>query len=291
MSWDEPISESQIGLVRRLADERREALTAKGQWPADIETVQQWMASEIVWGAGQSVHTLDRRGARVILDMLFAIKVEVVTPDDYVGPEADRIIQNRYANRCALCGQTVAVESGFASLVGGKWITTHRDGDCDQAPASTGIDLTALDQYLTKTGHGNRTAFFAHPAHQHGPVEDTRQRIKVVLNEKSQWLSVFDANTYAGEEAGFGKKFGSQRPGSGDYHGDILTLTTTEICANEVRSFKVADLIEAIVANPAGALAAYGHLTGTCSICRRPLEDAESVRIGIGPICADKVGL
>jgi hypothetical protein len=289
MSWDEPISESQIGLVRRLADERREALTAKGQWPADIETVQQWMASEVVWGAGQSVHTLDRRGARVILDMLFAIKVEVVTPDDYVGPEADRIIQNRYANRCALCGQTVAVESGFASLVGGKWITTHRDGDCGQAPASTGIDLTALDQYLTKTGHGNRTAYFAHPAHQHGPVEDTRQRIKVVLNEKSQWLSVFDANTYAGEEAGFGKKFGSQRPGSGDYHGDILT--TTEICANEVRPFKVTDLIEAIVANPAGGLSAYGHLTGTCSICRRPLEDAESVARGIGPICADKVGL
>ena len=273
MSWDEPISESQIGLVRRLADERREALTAKGQWPADIETVQQWMASEIVWGAGQSVHTLDRRGASALIDMLFAIKVEVVTPDGYVGPEADRIIQNRYSNRCALCGQTVAVESGFASLVGGKWITTHRDGDCDQAPASTGIDLTALDQYLTPTGHGNRTAFFAHPAHQHGPVEDTRQRIKVVLNEKSQWLSVFDANTYAGEEAGFGKKFGSQRPGSGDYHGDIL------------------DLIEAIVSNPAGSLAAYGHLTGTCSICRRPLEDAESVARGIGPVCADKVGL
>ncbi len=289
MSWDDSISESQIGLVRRLADERREALTAKGQWPADIETVQQWMASEIVWGAGQSVHTLDRRGASALIDMLFAIKVEVVTPDGYVGPEADRIIQNRYANRCALCGQTVAVESGFASLVGGAWITTHRDGDCDQAPASTGIDLTALDQYLTPTGHGNRTAFFAHPAHQHGPVEDTRQRIKVVLNEKSQWLSVFDANTYAGEEAGFGKKFGSQRPGSGDYHGDILT--TTEICANEVRPFKVTDLIEAIVANPAGGLSAYGHLTGTCSICRRPLEDAESVARGIGPVCADKVGL
>ena len=289
MSWDDSISESQIGLVRRLADERREALTAKGQWPADIETVQQWMASEIVWGAGQSVHTLDRRGASALIDMLFAIKVEVVTPDGYVGPEADRIIQNRYANRCALCGQTVAVESGFASLVGGAWITTHRDGDCDQAPASTGIDLTALDQYLTKTGHGNRTAYFAHPAHQHGPVEDTRQRIKVVLNEKSQWLSVFDANTYAGEEAGFGKKFGSQRPGSGDYHGD--TLTTTEICANEVRPFKVTDLIEAIVANPAGGLSAYGHPTGTCSICRRPLEDAESVARGIGPICADKVGL
>ncbi len=274
MSWDDGISESQTDLVRRLADERREALTAKGLWPADIETVQQWMLSEVVWGAGQSVHTLDRRGASTTIDMLFAIKVEAVTPDGYVGPEADRIIQNRYAKACALCGGTVEAESGFASLVGGgNWVTTHRDGDCGQAPASTGLDLTDLDQYLTPTGHGNRTAYFASPAHQHGPVEDTRQRIKVVLNEKSQWLSVFDANAYAGSEAGFGTKFGSQRPGSGEYHGQCV------------------DLIESIVANPAGALAAYGHLTGTCSICRRPLEDAESVARGIGPICAEKVGL
>ena len=280
MSWDDGISESQIGLVRRLADERREALTAKGQWPADIETVQQWMASEVVWGAGQRVETLDRRGASALIDMLFAIKVEQQAPTGYVGPEADRIITNRYSKACALCGHSVEAEAGFAGLVaGGKWITTHRDGDCGQAPASTGIDLTALDQYLTPTGHGNRTAFFAHPVHADGPVEGTRQRIKVVLNEKSQWLSVFDANTYAGEEAGFGTKFGSQRPGSGEYHGDAV------------------DLIESIVANPAGALAAYGHLTGTCSICRRPLESDgtttgwNSVEAGIGPVCAEKVGL
>ena len=95
----------------------------------------------------------------------------------------------------------------------------------------------------------------------------------MVLNERSQWLSVFDANTYAGEDAGNGTKFGSQRPGSGEYHGDALAL------------------IESSVANPAGALAAYGHLTGTCSICRRPLEDEVSLDRGIGPVCAAKVGL
>jgi hypothetical protein len=273
MSWDEGISDSQVRLIEKLAVERRDALVADGKWPADIATVQQWMVAEVVWGAGQSVHTLDRRGASTVLDLLFAIKVAAVTPDGYCGPEADRIIQNRYAKPCALCGQSVAVEEGFASLVGGNWLTTHSEGDCGQAPASTGIDLTDLDQYLTPTGHGNRTAYFAHPAHQDGPVEDTRQRIKVVLNERSQWLSVFDANTYAGDDAGYGTKFGSQRPGSGEYHGDAL------------------DLIESIVANPAGALSAYGHLTGTCSICRRPLEDEVSLAKGIGPICAEKVGL
>ena len=280
MSWDDSISDSQTRLIAKLAEERQPALTAKGQWPDDIENVQQWMLSEGGGGAGQSVHTLDRRGASTVLDMLFAIKVEAVTPDGYVGPEADRIITNRYSKACALCGHSVEAEAGFAGLVaGGKWITTHRDGDCGQAPASTGIDLTALDQYLTPTGHGNRTAFFAHPAHADGPVESTRQRSKGVFNEKSQWLSVFDANTYAGEEAGFGTKFGSQRPGSGEYHGDAV------------------ELVEAIVSRPADALRSYGHLTGTCSICRRPLESDgtttgwNSVEAGIGPVCAEKVGL
>ena len=216
---------------------------------------------------------LDMESASTVIDRLHALTGPIDLPEGYVGPESERVITNRYSKACVSCGQSVAAEAGFASLVGGKWLTTHRDGDCGQAPAKTGVDLIVVDQFLTATGHGNRTAFFAHPAHQHGPVEDTRQRIKVVLNEKSQWLSVFDANTYAGEEAGFGTKFGSQRPGSGDYHGDAL------------------DLIEAIVSNPAGSLSAYGHLTGTCSICRRPLEDAESLARGIGPVCADKVGL
>lgn len=37
--------------------------------------------------------------------------------------------------------------------------------------------------------------------------------------------------------------------------------------------------------------AAFGHLHGICLICCRPLTDPKSVQRGIGPVCAEKVGV
>ena len=34
----------------------------------------------------------------------------------------------------------------------------------------------------------------------------------------------------------------------------------------------------------------YGHETGTCSICARTLNDPLSVQMGIGPVCAKRLG-
>lgn len=34
----------------------------------------------------------------------------------------------------------------------------------------------------------------------------------------------------------------------------------------------------------------FGRRTGTCAICGRHLDNKESVKLGIGPSCADKVG-
>lgn len=46
----------------------------------------------------------------------------------------------------------------------------------------------------------------------------------------------------------------------------------------------------AVAADPKGAAIAYGRLTGSCAICARTLENAESIERGIGPICAEKFG-
>lgn len=43
--------------------------------------------------------------------------------------------------------------------------------------------------------------------------------------------------------------------------------------------------------NPAGVAAASGRLTGSCSFCARRLDDARSVAVGYGPVCADRYGL
>jgi len=44
------------------------------------------------------------------------------------------------------------------------------------------------------------------------------------------------------------------------------------------------------IADPKGAAEAYGQTTGVCCICNATLTNAESKRLGIGPICRDKMG-
>lgn len=46
----------------------------------------------------------------------------------------------------------------------------------------------------------------------------------------------------------------------------------------------------AVCADPKAAAIAYGKEFGRCSVCARPLTDADSVAAGIGPICAKRYG-
>lgn len=48
---------------------------------------------------------------------------------------------------------------------------------------------------------------------------------------------------------------------------------------------KAADAFNAIVADPRGAAAEYGQITGRCGKCNRKLEDETSRALGIGPVC------
>lgn len=52
----------------------------------------------------------------------------------------------------------------------------------------------------------------------------------------------------------------------------------------------VAELQE-VKDNPAAEAVKYGHQTGQCSICSRRLDNATSIYNGIGPICAEKMGI
>lgn len=102
------------------------------------------------------------------------------------------------------------------------------------------------------------------------PGGDTRLKVlikkPVPPSKWAGWTFVSDAAEY-----GQRKNYGRQAPGRA-YSGAIVTELT------------------AIATDPKAAAAAYGHLTGTCGICGRHLEDAESIARGIGPICAGKVG-
>lgn len=100
------------------------------------------------------------------------------------------------------------------------------------------------------------------------PGGDTRLKLRVQRptppGKWAGWIFVADAAEY-----GHGNKYGRQPPGK-SYSGRLIPELT------------------AILADPKAASAAYGKLTGSCGICGRHLEDAESVARGIGPICWGK---
>jgi hypothetical protein len=58
---------------------------------------------------------------------------------------------------------------------------------------------------------------------------------------------------------------------------------------------RLADDVKAVLleaaADPLTAAVRYGKETGSCSCCGRDLTNAESIRLGIGPICREKFGL
>ena len=76
---------------------------------------------------------------------------------------------------------------------------------------------------------------------------------------------------------------------SGDYAGKI-SPEGKFFAIREARA-EIAQELQALAADPLAALTAHGHQTGQCSCCGRLLTNAESVRLGIGPICRGRWGL
>lgn len=73
----------------------------------------------------------------------------------------------------------------------------------------------------------------------------------------------------------------------GDYLGRV---TGVKFFAISTAPASTTEALETIARNPAEAATAYGKRTGECSCCGRMLTDPESIKAGIGPICATKWG-
>lgn len=75
----------------------------------------------------------------------------------------------------------------------------------------------------------------------------------------------------------------------GGYMGKI-TLSGEFRPAYGVDPSAVIEALTAAQKDPTGAAIAYGRGTGNCSCCGRELTNAESIALGIGPICLDRLG-
>ena len=76
---------------------------------------------------------------------------------------------------------------------------------------------------------------------------------------------------------------------NGNYAGKI-TPAGKFLALREARQEITAEL-QAIAADPLGAMTEHGFQTGQCSCCGKLLTNPESVRLGIGPICGGRWGV
>lgn len=100
------------------------------------------------------------------------------------------------------------------------------------------------------------------------PNGDTRLKVKV---EHGKPGTRWEGWTFVKDGAAYGQRnrYGMQKP-------------------NQPYRGKIENELATILDNPVAAVQAYGELTGRCAACNRKLEDEESVRLGIGPICRSK---
>lgn len=202
----------------------------------------------------EQVPTLNKKQASAIIENLLQLN-KAEPKEASSAPAGART--NRYPGQCVQCGSEVAANAGLLFKQGGRWATQHKDGECVErsaAPAAvegaSGLDLSSLPS--------GRYAV---------PGGDTRLKLKIDNVDKGKWegwVFVKDAAEYGQQ-----KRYGKQAPGK-RYSGDVQ------------------EALQAILADPKAAAAAYGHLTSTCGVCNAPLENEESVERGIGPICAQK---
>lgn len=75
-----------------------------------------------------------------------------------------------------------------------------------------------------------------------------------------------------------------------DYLGKIQNRLFWPVFRVDQRSAVILSDIAEVMDNPQDAVIKYGHRTGQCGICGRRLDNAQSVKLGIGPICAEKMG-
>ncbi len=99
------------------------------------------------------------------------------------------------------------------------------------------------------------------------PGGETRLKVTVDKVESGKWAGF--TFVHDGAEYGQRQKYGMQAPGR-NYNGGIQ------------------DQLRRIMEDPQAARERYAEITGRCYACNRKLEDEESVRLGIGPICRSK---
>lgn len=184
----------------------------------------------------------------------------------------------RYAGKCIFCGCTFPAGTEIAYDRESRRARHLTPEGCEAAlqmppeqPVAVG-DLAGLLALFAKAqSAGLRYPKIRLTAPQSGPVV----------------LSVAGAQSRAPGSVNVtdGRPYGANR-----WYGRISPSGAWELPRAGVPD-DVQALVRDLAARPAAVASAHGHASGSCCFCARQLDDARSVAVGYGPICADRFGL
>lgn len=164
----------------------------------------------------------------------------------------------KFHGRCDGCGERIKPGDAirFARAVG-----TFHEGHEELADDLTPVDLTGLPEGTTR-----------YAAEQDGKLWFLRVD-RIPFTDAQGVPNKYGGNTYVKARYGGNEwdRIGQQYVGQ-PYRGALY------------------DALRAIMADPAGSASRYGLELGRCSVCDRDLTDAESRRLGIGPVCRKAYG-
>ena len=244
------------------------AQSEKTPWPSDFEKYEFKSLDDVKFFLGQYAH---RKLTPADVDGMPNFKRFIT---EYVMDEANHVMgdgsDNQFLISVADACARYKISSGQAKGVA-NWIRAQEMRNPsfvkteDQEISPLNGKLADDSEFrIDLSGENIPSGYYA------PPNGDTRLKVKINKPEKGKWkgwIFVSDGAAY-GQQV----KYGSQRPGQ-LYKGQINAQ------------------LAAIIADPVGAMAAYGHLTGECGKCGRILEVEPSVARGIGPTCAAKMGI
>ena len=263
------MSPKQFGFIITLIVERADKLGIE----PNATSAEAWMF--------QKRETYTSSDASNLIAMLQTIKVERTTPlfdtSHLSHYSPTRVITNKFAKACDICGHKVDAGAGLALMSNSKWITTHRNNECVEPyvgqafeNARQRVDARVKELCLSITTlNDEHDVFFALPSHTGNNDLDF---FALVVDRDGEFPSHVLRRILGGEFSTHGT---SRSP--------IMSTVEAERVLEIVASMSVDQMIDAQFA--------YASNLGRCSICNRTLTDDASRARGMGSECWSRWGI
>lgn len=217
----------------------------------------------------------------------------VALPVGLTSFNASKVITNRFAKGCHVCGNRVDAGAGHALLIGHKnWLTVCK--------ACGEVDPADREAALAAEREEARARVAAEQAERQA-LEEARQAARAdaialsrdlfaragVIGQSKPDVHVAITNVTGSNDLDFFRVV-SRNPRFAPLVARVIGGRPDEALTVQ-ESVAVLERL-ALTDDIPGALAAYGREIGRCGRCHRTLTDQDSRAAGLGPDCASKIG-